>query len=164
MYDAVWLDDVQQSVERSLEQIKQVGRKREQSWQRVGWCINYDDWQGQCQEILFSLDVLVHADKRVEACGGSGFQQGAVAEGVPAHFPCGADVMTRYVTAKPSVDVVIEEQFHRVCRSVSKSFLASSSTASACSRETPSNPSRNSSMVSPAARESNRFLIGTRVP
>src|SRR5262245_42702574 len=112
------------------------------------------------------LDLLVNCDEHFESGRSSDGHQRAVAELFPLHLSCCADFVSRQVFAQPPGQIVVEQNLHGYGfgRSSSKWDPANSSSASACSRETPSKSSRNSSSVWLAASESNKVLIGTRVP
>lgn len=152
MHRAGRIDDVQKSLERSFQQLKKKWCKRKERGQRVGQRIKNDNWERQRDQVLLVLNFLIDADENFKVGFRRGLQEQAVRESLPAHFSCGADLMTGDVATKSLWQIVIEKNFQIASRSLSKSLLARSRTANACSRSTPSKSSRNSSRVSPTPR------------
>ena len=72
--------------------------------------------------------------------------------------------MRRQEALKPSIYTVVKQDFQRVGNPSSKRAMAICNTVTACSRDTPSKASRNSSRLSPPSKYSQRCAIGTRVP
>lgn len=146
------LDDVEKSYKRSAQKVNHKRGERKEVGQRVGQRIKHNNRKRQCLEVLLVFNFLINADEHIEVGIGRGLQKQAIQKSLPTHFSCRTNLVTGDMGTKPSWQIVIEENFQSASRSLSKSLLAKSRTASACSRSTPSKSSRNCSRVSPAAR------------
>src|SRR5258708_2531722 len=113
----------------------------------VGVRVKHDDRERKGLEVLFILDVFIDAKNCLESSAGRRLEQDAVAERFPAHFARGLNGVADQMALEASIYVVVKEQLHSRSRSSSNPWAASSKAASACSRSTPSKPSRKPSNV-----------------
>src|SRR5580704_13894535 len=108
---------------------------------------NDGNWEGT--EILLKGQVSIHRDEHIEmVCGNR--EQLADRDGRQTHLTNGLHVVTDDLTRQTPVDAFVEKNLHEAA-SITRVF-ASSRKAMTCSRVTDGNPSRKSSIDSPASR------------
>src|SRR5208283_2380759 len=115
----------------------------------VRFRLKYDDGNREGHQILLKGQVSIHRDEHVELWRGKG-QQFSIFDGSPTHLTSGLNVVTDDITRQAPVDTFVEKNLHDAA-SITRSF-ASSRKAMTCSRVRDGNPSRKSSIESPASR------------
>src|SRR5690349_18053108 len=111
---------------------------RHQHRKRIRRAIKNDHWKWELIEVLLIPQILIHAKDRVEAGSRGTVKQRTVLEGIPTHLAGRLHIVTGQQPSKALWKIVVEQNPQSRSRSFSRSSAASSRTATACSRVTPS--------------------------
>ena len=124
----------------------------------------HDESQLAAREVLLIPDVLVARQQQIEPLSLGRVEQGAVLQPLPAQFIRSHHFMTRQETGQRSRGVGVEKNPHATAAGCSRESLAKARTSCTCSRLTDGNHSRNSAIVEPLSRCSNKVATRRRVP
>jgi hypothetical protein len=111
--------------------------------------LKHNDGDREAIQILLKGQVSIHSDEHVEVFR-SKRQQRAILDRRPTHLTGRFDVVADNVAREPPIDTFVEKHLYDAA-SIIRSF-ACSRKAMTCSRVTDGNPSRKSSIDSPASR------------
>ena len=111
--------------------------------------LQYDDTDFELLYVLLKVKIPIRCNKNVEL-GSRQRQELAVLASVPTPSIDTVGLVAGNVLGKTMIDALVEKQFHFASASIRT--RAASRNATAWSRDTLGNPSRNSSIVSPASR------------
>jgi hypothetical protein len=111
--------------------------------------VKHNDGDRERGEVLLKGEVSIDRNEHVELFF-SKRQQLTILDRRPAHLTSDLDVVTDDIAPQAPVDALVEKDLQDAA-SITRSF-ASSRKAMTCSRVTDGNPSRKSSIDSPASR------------
>ena len=114
----------------------------------VGFRLKDNDGYRKRDNVLLKGQVSIHCYEHVELRGRKG-EQFSIFERRPPHLTRRLHLVRSKLAAEAPVNTFVEQHPHETV-SISRSF-ASSRKAMTCSRVTDGNPSRKSSIVSPAS-------------
>lgn len=120
-------------------------------------CVQDDDRDAAARHVLLKDEVAIHRDKHGEPGCAHELKQGTVAPTGPTLCDDVRKADIRQFSTKPPGNALIEQHpwgrtAHATAARAKSISLASSSTATACSRDTLGKSNRNSSSGSPASR------------
>ena len=152
---------------RGRQSHEQGGNQRLEVRQTVASRVKHNDHNGPPPQVLLKWKTLVQGDQR-RILVHAGVEQGSIVEVGPAPLMDTVRLVSNQQPRKPSRQVRVQQDAHdrgyAAGAGATSARFAISSTATACSRVTLGNSSRNTSSVSPASRYSIRDWTGTRVP
>jgi len=141
----------------SRDRIQHTRYERPQVRNAIRRCMQDDDRYAAARHVLLKDEVAIHRDKYGEPGRAHELKQGTVAPTGPTFRDDVRRAELRHFSTKPPGNALVEKHpwsraAHATAARAKSISLASSSTATACSRDTLGKSTRNSSSGSPASR------------